>query len=70
MIFNMEKRHTNRLPENFTKQVQGKRRVILFIEDNCTPMLPALFDWLSQNLKEHIVLPEFINRFRNRENET
>lgn len=54
LIFCMEKKHADRLRQNFPEELAGKTLVVLRIPDDFTFMDPALLDLLRTELSQHI----------------
>src|SRR5689334_23381122 len=56
-IFVMEKKHLDRIKENFHAALAGKKMVCLFIEDIYKPMSLELITALRERLAPHLTLP-------------
>ncbi|WP_438479885.1 low molecular weight protein tyrosine phosphatase family protein [Oleiharenicola lentus] len=53
-IFCMERKHADRLRENFPEELAGKTLIILRIPDDYTFMNPALIELLRAELSAHL----------------
>jgi predicted protein tyrosine phosphatase len=58
LIFAMEKNHKDRIAKQFRSELEGKKIVVLFIEDIYEPMEESLIAILRQQLAPHLLLPE------------
>lgn len=57
LIFVMEKKHRDRIAEEFREEIAGRKIVVLFIEDIYEPMEESLIAMLRRQLAPHLVLP-------------
>jgi predicted protein tyrosine phosphatase len=58
LIFVMERRHAERLRNNFGPSLAHKKIICLDIPDDLTYMHPELIELLKDRLSEHVELPD------------
>src|SRR4051794_28109260 len=58
LIFCMEKKHVDRIKEQFGDSISEKRIICLHVPDDYQYMDPALIELLKSNLSKHIDVPE------------